>query len=51
MKALLNEKITIDEEAFWKLRVGGNQTIIRDQISKVVIVVAAAKDFVGAALA
>ena len=51
MKALLNEKIKIDEEAVWKLRVGDNQIIIRDQIDKVVKVVAAAKDFVGAALA
>ena len=51
MKALLNEKIRIDEEAVWKLRVGDNQILIRDQIGKVVKVVAAAKDFVGAALA
>ena len=51
MKALLNEKIKIDEEAVWKLRVGDNQILIRDQIGKVVKVVAAAKDFVGAALA
>lgn len=51
MKALLNEKIKMDEDAVWKFRVGDNQIVIRDQLSKVVKVVAAAKDFVGAAIA
>lgn len=51
MKALLNEKIKNDEDAVWKLRIGDNQIVIRDQLSKIVKVVAAAKDFVGAAIA
>ena len=51
MKVLLDEKIKIDEEAVWKLRVGDSQIIIRDQLDKVVKVIAAAKDFVSTAIA
>lgn len=51
MKTLLDEKIKVDEEAVWKFGVGGNQVIVRDQLDKVVKVIAAAKDFVGATVA
>ena len=51
MKLLLVEKIKVDEEAVWKLSVGHSQIIIRDQLDKVVKVIAAAKDFVSTATA
>lgn len=51
MKALLEEKIKDDEDAILKFNIGSTQVIVRDQLDKVVKVVAAAKDFVGASVA
>ena len=51
MMSILDEKIKIDEEAVRKFRVGGNEIVTRDQLDKVVKIIAAAKDFVGALVA
>ena len=51
MNALLNEKIKDNESSVLKIRIGTSEVTVREQVDKVVKVIAAAKDFVGASLA
>ena len=50
IKALLEEKIKQDEDEILKIHIGSGQIVVRDQVDKVIKIVAAAKDFVGAAV-
>ena len=51
MRALLEDKIEEDKQAMWKLQLGEHTVVVRDQIDKVVKVVAFAKDFIAQAVA